>query len=81
MPCDFVKLPGGGTAIVCSRGHAVRRFSQKCAYCQNESSLLCDFKVGEGKTCDKPICKRCSVHVGENLDHCRIHSIRGDKES
>jgi hypothetical protein len=63
--------------IICTRA----RRPQKCAYCSNDSTLLCDFKLGGGKSCDKPICKRCSVSIGPGVDHCRIHSIRGDIET
>jgi hypothetical protein len=75
VPCKYVKLPDGSFAIVCSRDKR-----HKCAYCNDDAPLLCDFKVGEGKTCDKPICKVCSVSVAHGIDHCRIHAIRGDKE-
>lgn len=65
-----------GNVIVCTRGGKY----QKCSYCSNDAPLLCDFKVGGGKTCDKPICKRCAVSIAPGVDHCRIHAIRGDAE-
>jgi len=76
MPCRHVKLSDGSFAIACTRGGKY----VKCSYCNNDAPLLCDFKVAEGKTCDKPICKRCSVNIAPGIDHCRIHGIRGEKE-
>lgn len=68
MTCDRVQLPGGGVAIVCSRG---RRPRPKCA-CGKPSSLLCDWKV-KGGTCDAPICVSCAEHVGNDKDLCPTH--------
>jgi hypothetical protein len=39
---------------------------QYCAFCGLRSQLLCDGKLANGRTCDKPICRRCSrmdVHL------------------
>jgi hypothetical protein len=70
MPCNFVKLPGGATAIVCGRGKKQRH----CAYCGGPANLLCDWKLPGGKTCDLPICSRCSTHEGADKDYCKIHT-------
>lgn len=37
-----------------------------CA-CGHEATLLCDFDVGDGKTCDEPICEACSSRAGDVL--------------
>lgn len=50
MPCETVKLPGGGGAIVCSRGR--RGASKPCAFCPRTSSRLCDGPRPGGKTCE-----------------------------
>jgi hypothetical protein len=70
MPCEVIHLPGGGTAIVCSRG---RR--QRCA-CGKPATLLCDWKV-KGKrsgTCDKPLCASCSHSPAPEKDLCPEHA-------
>ena len=70
MTCTHVTLPGGLHAIVCARGHAkVKRCS-----CGRVGTLLCDWKVGNGKTCDKPVCDKCADHVAEDKDLCQVHS-------
>jgi hypothetical protein len=58
-------------AIVCTRGAA----KKKRCYCGNEATLLCDWKPPRGKTCDAPICRKCSYPQGDNLDYCRHHVI------
>lgn len=68
MPCDRVRLPGGGTAIVCSS-----RKRKRCE-CGRPATLLCDWKIGDGKTCDAPICTICAEHVGPDKHLCRKHS-------
>lgn len=90
MTCEHVKMPGGITAIVCSRGRRGKK-PKACAFCGKPSSLLCDFKrrapeISGGvqrlvdKTCDKPLCVACAVSVGEDLDHCPDHKPRaGDQ--
>jgi hypothetical protein len=70
MPCQQVKLPNGGFAIVCSRG---RR--QRCA-CGAPAEVLCDWKVAGKKsgTCDKPICVMCAKQPARGKDLCREHA-------
>jgi hypothetical protein len=73
MPCDPVKLPDGGMALVCSRG----RRSRPCRYCGRASSRLCDFPVLRGLhkgTCDTPICERCTTRIAGDGDLCRVHA-------
>lgn len=69
MPCNTVKLPGGMTAIVCSR-------PARGSYCTcgRRAPLVCDWPVPEKNsgTCDKPICPRCSRKQGER-DYCLTH--------
>ena len=70
MVCETVKT-GDGYAIVCSRG---RRKPPKCA-CGRPSTKLCDWPTANGKTCDKPLCAGCAVHVGRDRDHCPDHAL------
>lgn len=71
MACESVKLPDGGTAIVCGP----RRPSKRCA-CGRPATLLCDWKV-PGKrsgTCDAPICDRCATSPAPDKDLCPAHA-------
>jgi hypothetical protein len=38
------------------------------------STKLCDFPIGNGKTCDAPICDRHATGAGPDIDHCPVHS-------
>ncbi len=73
MPCRATSLPGGGYAIVCTRG----KRPIMCSICGRPGNKLCDFPLtGEkaGKTCDRPLCAKCAVHVEPNTDFCRTHA-------
>ena len=77
MPCRRIDLGNGQFAIACSRGQ--RR--QRCAYCHDDGTQLCDHVVGPGsKTCDKPMCRLHAKHVGPDTDLCRSHAPKdGDQ--
>ncbi len=70
MNCNHVKLPGGGFAIVCGRGHPTPR----CRWCVSRpGKFLCDWKLAGGKTCDKPICPEHAQEVAPNKHLCPEH--------
>lgn len=84
MPCETVRLPGGGVAIVCSRGRQKVRMCEVCS--ERQATLLCDYPVGHGKTCDKAMCESCTTRpqqvlpletvgsiIGETFDYCPEH--------
>ena len=68
MACALVKLPDRLTAIVCRS----RRPQRRCA-CKRPATLLCDWKVGHGKTCDRPICTSCAQEVAADKHLCPEH--------
>jgi hypothetical protein len=67
---EAVRLPGGGTAIVCFSGG---RWCQ-CG-CRRRATIQCDHPAPAGRsgTCDRWLCRRCAVSVGPNRDHCPDH--------
>lgn len=73
-PCDFIEV-AGAQVIICSKtSPRTRRPKPKpCHFCGAPTLLLCD---GPGtksvdSTCDKPICRDCSIHLTRNdLDVC-----------
>lgn len=79
MPCESVALANGQSAIIC-RGRPRRR---KCSVCKDRwSQRECDYPEAKRKsgTCDKPLCMRCAVKGGENIDFCPHHpagTLRG----
>lgn len=75
MPCNPLKdADGRVVGFACSRGP--RKKAPRCLYCgrENAGTILCDFDVGNGRTCDRAMCPGCAVHVGPNRDHCPDHA-------
>lgn len=65
-----LKLPGGGSAIVC-----MSKPAKACQVCgQRIAGYQCDALLGKGKTCDKYLCSNCRHHVGPDLDFCPAHA-------
>ncbi len=74
MTCHHVKLPGGATAIVCGPKPRAKRCK-----CGKPATLLCDWKIGDGKTCDDPICPNCALAVAEDKHLCAWHQVNYQK--
>lgn len=62
MTCTKIQIPGGGVAIVCTRGR--RSGAKKCITCSGRADIECD-------GCDKPICGQHSLSPRKNLDFCQ----------
>jgi hypothetical protein len=66
--CVWTTLPDGTRALV-------QMDVPRCSFCKRaEGDRLCDFDIGDGKTCDARVCGRCAKRVGPNLDHCPNHA-------
>lgn len=73
--CERLHLPDGSVALVCGVRRARRR---KCYWCgRAEADFACDgprrHHAGKSKTCDRPLCGRCRIHVPPNQDFCKDH--------
>lgn len=70
MVCETTELEGLGV-IVCMRG--VR--PKKCRYCGAAAVRLCDAKrtPRSKRTCDTPMCSRCTFNPAADVDYCREH--------
>ena len=44
-----------------------------CADCADVGDNLCDYPVGNGKTCDRAICDAHAHEVAPNLHYCDAH--------
>lgn len=67
MPCYVAKTKSGGTMFLCGD------LGPHCADCSDVGVNLCDFPVGDGKTCDRNICDAHSHEIGPNLHYCATH--------
>jgi hypothetical protein len=73
MTCRLYKMPNGTTMICCSRGYNTKR----CRVCGRPATKLCDYQLTgpkAGQTCDTPLCDRCAVSLGVNMDYCPVHA-------
>jgi hypothetical protein len=82
MKCEFIDV-GGQRVIVCGRGRpstpsrpmgAEAPFGESCA-CRAPASLLCDWKLDGGKTCDAPICAAHAKEVAPEKHLCPEHQV------
>lgn len=44
-----------------------------CADCSAPGDKLCDYPVGNGKTCDRSMCDDHASKIGPNMDYCEAH--------
>jgi hypothetical protein len=65
--CENRKLTEGQTMFICGD------LGAHCADCSAVGDFLCDFPVGDGKTCDRPICEDHSKEIGPDLHYCDTH--------
>lgn len=73
MPCNSVRMPGGGSAIVCTRGGGLKRCS--VAHCHKLGVRQCDFpSKPDGLTCDRYLCREHTVSVRRGVDFCPEHA-------
>lgn len=76
MACEKIQFADGNFAIVCG----VRRPKRYCS-CGKPADFLCDFPLSgkkAGKTCDKPVCKTCRLHISPDKDYCRVHAAMAE---
>ena len=56
--------------IVCGSGIVA------CAFCGRVADFRCDYPIGNGRTCDLPICIEHKTHrpdIGSDIDYCPHH--------
>lgn len=61
--CERLTMPDGSVAIVCGVRH---RRPRPCVQCGDPAGFECD-------VCDRPLCRRCRIHVPPNQDFCKDH--------
>ncbi len=73
MPCSHVRIEMSDgqqvSAIVCGPKRI-----RTCVKCLGIADRECDWKTGPGKTCDGPICAKCSVSPAPGKDLCPKHA-------
>ena len=54
------------------------RFGEPCQ-CGWVVDFLCDYPVGEGKTCDRGMCVYCVNEIAPDLHYCNCHNTEWKK--
>jgi len=86
MPCEWYEKDG--VVMHINRGHS-RGPKRHCKFCHAEyyGGKLCDFPLGNGRTCDAAMCDECARTIGrqasdaghglkrlnDTIDVCPIH--------
>lgn len=66
MTCYLERLADGTRVIMCGD------LGPQCR-CGASSDFLCDYPVGDGKTCDASLCASCASEVAPDLHYCPSH--------
>lgn len=71
MPCYIGHTKTGGRLFLCGE------FGQHCAdtRCMDVATKLCDYPVGDGRTCDMPLCDSHAFNVAPEVDYCPGHAL------
>lgn len=75
MPCiPFKDKDGKFVGIACTRGRGLR--PSRCVEpgCAVPHTKLCDWSMGNGKTCDRKMCDAHATRVGDDVDYCPRHA-------
>lgn len=52
---------------------------EKCVACGWVGEFLCDYPVGDGKTCDRSLCEEHAHEVGPDLHYCADHYLEWER--
>jgi len=74
MACRTIRVEHKGElrkAFICGDG---LEGTTICRVCGDMADRLCDYPIGNGKTCDSALCKYHSVKIKGDIDYCPEHS-------
>lgn len=54
-------------------GHICGDLGPHCSNCGDGGVNLCDYPVGDGKTCDRSLCNYHSAEVAPDVHYCPAH--------
>lgn len=67
---SLVPRGNGGIIFMCGDD---RLQPNPCRDCCIEADYLCDYPVGNDKTCDAKLCRDHAVEIAPNIYYCRKH--------
>ena len=50
-----------------------------CSNCADVGDYLCDYPIGDGKTCDRGMCDAHRHNVAPEVDYCALHYPEWEK--
>lgn len=76
------KMEEGSALIKIGDGHSIihGKGIQPCSECSFIADSLCDFPIGEGKTCDMALCDDHAHPIGPDRHLCPIHAAMFNRE-
>jgi hypothetical protein len=69
MGCIICKNANDETVFIC--GEKIK--PDPCRDCNCEADYLCDYPVGNDKTCDARLCKTHAAEIAPNIHYCNYH--------
>ena len=69
MPCYIIKMKSGAKAFMCGD------IGPHCSHCADVGEYLCDYPVGDGKTCDASLCENHASEAAPNIHYCPGHAL------
>ncbi|MBE8578622.1 hypothetical protein [Vibrio sp. OPT18] len=76
MPCMPIVENGKNIGFMCgsfSQEEVAQSFCFDCESNSPRAAFLCDYPVGNDKTCDRQLCPNCANAVGPNMHYCTTH--------
>ena len=72
---DYVSLKTKNAPESGESGHyfVCGDLGQHCSDCSWVGEFLCDYPVGDNKTCDRVICEDHAREVAPNIHYCEVH--------
>lgn len=70
MVCRRTRLSDGSPMWIC--GDLEDELVCKC--CGFLADKLCDYPIGNDKTCDGALCDKCAVKIRGDIDYCPDHA-------
>lgn len=70
MVCQIITSKKIGKMFLCGK----LKKEPNCRKCSAVSDKLCDYPVGEDKTCDAPLCIEHAINIAGDIDYCPDHA-------
>lgn len=70
MGCLLCRTEDGGVMFLCGEENLQ---PTPCRDCGFESDFLCDYPVGNDKTCDAMLCEKHAVEIAPGVHYCKPH--------